>query len=379
LDLISRQQCILTGDRERQLLHTFKNFPIQMGCTDAPTDQDRFADMSWWIYPQTGSIQLDPLLPLEVLYNLPHNEAFGGIWQEHHRAFSEFVVRYCGASVLELGGANGLLAGNALANKPGLRWTLLEANPALPPELASRICVIRDFVREQTSLAGDWDTIVHSHFFEHSYFPQGFLQQVNRGLAVGGAHVFSMPNMAALLERGYSNCLNFEHTCFLEEGFVDWMLETNGFEIVEKVYFRDHSIFFSTKRKSLATHAKCPNHYEQNKKLFIEFVTNNQNTVRQINERISRTNDGPIYLFGAHVFSQFLIGFGLDTDRIAGVLDNGPTKIGKRLSGTPWQVESPAVLQGLDKAYVILKAANYNEEIKLGIVEQHNPNVVFWE
>jgi 2-polyprenyl-3-methyl-5-hydroxy-6-metoxy-1,4-benzoquinol methylase len=379
MELTPRLNCVLTGDTQRELLHTFEKFPIQMGCTDEPPTQDRFADMQWWIYPQSGSIQLDPLLPLDVLYNLPHNEAFGGIWQEHHRAFGAFLAKHAGGSVLELGGANGLLAQNVLSQAPSMQWTLLEANPQLPSELAARVKVIRDFVRDETSLRGDWDTVVHSHFFEHCYSPRRFLEQVRDGLPTGGAHVFSMPNMGMLLQKGYSNCLNFEHTCFLHEEFVDWMLAQNGFEIVGKTYFRDHSIFYATTRGSEMSDGHCPNLYSANRTLFRDFVEQNVASVQKLNSQIETANDAPIYLFGAHVFSQFLIGFGLKTERLAGILDNGPSKIGKRLCGTSWRVESPAALRGLNKAYVILKAANYNEEIKSGIINHHNKNVVFWE
>ena len=48
--------------------------------------------------------------------------------------------------------------------------------------------------------------------------------------------------------------------------------------------------------------------------------------------------DGPVYLFGAHVFSQFLIGCGFPGRARRGVLDNDPAKQGLRLYGTPLTV-----------------------------------------
>ena len=49
-----------------------------------------------------------------------------------------------------------------------------------------------------------------------------------------------------MLKRKYTNCLNFEHTYFITEPYVDYLLSKNGFRLIEKQYFKkDHSIFFA--------------------------------------------------------------------------------------------------------------------------------------
>ena len=62
-----------------------------------------------------------------------------------------------------------------------------------------------------------------------------------------------------------------------------------------------------------------------------------------------------MFLFGAHVFAQYLIEFGLNIDRIVCLLDNDIKKQGKRLYGTSKIVKSPKILAGLDNPIVILK------------------------
>ena len=85
----------------------------------------------------------------------------------------------------------------------------------------------------------------------------------------------------------------------------------------------------------------------------------------------------PIYLFGGHVFSQWLIAHGLQTDKIVSILDNDVKKHGKRLYGTHLQVASPAALSNEDSAIVILRAGVYNEEIKHDILTNINPKIKF--
>jgi len=87
----------------------------------------------------------------------------------------------------------------------------------------------------------------------------------------------------------------------------------------------------------------------------------------------------PIYLFGAHVFAQYLIEMGLNTDKIVCLLDNDPQKHGKRLYGTHLKVASPKVLHDVSDPMVILKAGVYNEEIKRDIWENINFTTRFLE
>jgi hypothetical protein len=85
----------------------------------------------------------------------------------------------------------------------------------------------------------------------------------------------------------------------------------------------------------------------------------------------------PLYLFGAHIFSQHLIAFGLDTKRIVSLLDNDPNKQGKRLYGTNLMVQSPKALRGVNNPSVILKAGVYDDEIKQDILGNINSGTNF--
>ena len=76
-----------------------------------------------------------------------------------------------------------------------------------------------------------------------------------------------------------------------------------------------------------------------------------------------------MFLFGAHVFAQYLIESGLNIDRIVCLLDNDINKQGKRLYGTSMIVESPKMLAGIDNPIVILKAGVYNKEVSDDILE----------
>ena len=59
--------------------------------------------------------------------------------------------------------------------------------------------------------------------------------------------MFSIPNMKKMIQNNQSNAMNFEHPYYLEEELIDELLNSSNFEIINKTYFKDHSIFYKTK------------------------------------------------------------------------------------------------------------------------------------
>ena len=98
--------------------------------------------------------------------------------------------------------------------------------------------------------------------------------------------------------------------------------------------------------------------------------------VEKIKNQIN-TNKENTFIFGAHIFTQYLFGFGLPPNLFSNVLDNDPAKQNNRLYGTELEVKSPKILKDIENPLVVLKAAMYTEEIKKDILENINPNTRF--
>jgi hypothetical protein len=186
--------------------------------------------------------------------------------------------------------------------------------------------------------------------------------------------------MQVMLERKYTNYINSEHTIFLTEPYVEHLLSKHGFRLKRKEYFLDdHSIFYYAVRDPVETSSKlCSNLYLKNKQIYQDYIDFHFQLTSQLNSKINTTKQ-PVYLFGAHVFSQYLLSFGLDRTHIIGLLDNDPQKHGQRLYGTELQVYAPEVLRNLDNPLVILRAGVYNAEIKSQILDGINPATQFIE
>ena len=80
--------------------------------------------------------------------------------------------------------------------------------------------------------------------------------------------------------------------------------------------------------------------------------------------------DGDVYIFGGHVFSQFVLFGSQIQSRLSGVLDNDPGKWGCRLYGTNLIISDPGILKGRRGCMVITSNTGiYRSEIESQVRE----------
>lgn len=378
MKLIERKHSVITGRDGLEQLVVLKHFPVFFGCTDSGPENDLFADMIWCIDRETGVIQLSKLVPLEVLYQMQHVDGCGPTWENYYDSFSSFISEQKPSRILEIGGGQGRLAELVTSKLKDSNWTIVEPNPTYSG--SSCIKLISSFFDESFEFKDSLDTIVFSQVLEHAYDPQAFLNKIASLLPLGGKLIFAYPNLELWVRRKYTNALNFEHTMLLTDYHLDYLLARNGFHIIDKTSYLDHSIFYVVEKRGDKIEIQMPpSKYSEYKEIFMEFINYYTHTVEELNEMINAVDDHPVYLFGAHIFSQYLLCFGLNQTKIESILDNSKTKQGRRLYGTRFFVQSPDFLREHVQPIVILKAGIYNEEIKKDIICNINPNVIFWE
>lgn len=357
---MKRTSDILTQTTLLEDLYRFVDYPVFFGTTQKPVEDDINSTLSWQISKTTGMIQLSNLVDPKVLYqHQTTTAAIGATWEKHHLAFSNFVEKYRNTnSILEIGGAHGILAKISMETF-GTDWLIVEPNPA--PVLGCEATFVKDFFPSSKVRANEYTTVVHSHVLEHTYDPLSFLRNIHANLVETGIMIFSVPNLKVWLSRKFLNALNYEHTFFAREEYIDWMLGSVGFGILDKQFYDDgHSIFYAVEKVPPNTDV-CPNLYHENKRLWTEFIEYYDDQVLKINEFISKYDKA--YLFGAHIFSQFLLKAGVNEAEILGILDNDKNKQSKRLYGTNLSVYAPQILSEQKTTCVVLFAGQYNSEI----------------
>ena len=354
--MTQRKYCILDNHTPVKELYTIEKFPVFMGCVDTSVEDDLFYDQEWAV-SDNGLVQLKTLIDPNVLYENSHTPgSVGKTWQQHHKRFFDFIQNNSEGidKYLEIGGASGSLWNNFANLNSEFAYEIIEPSHQESSDL--RLKYIRGFYETQ-SFDQKYKCIIHSHVFEHAYNPINFLKKIFEDLTDDGVQFISIPNMRYWLKMGYNNTINFEHTYYLDEFVLEHVLAKAGF-VVDKKVVDNHSVFVKAVKSSDISNINVDFSYV--KDLFLDYIYKLKTDVSGIVDNI----DGDVYLFGAHIFSQTLLNFGIDENSIISILDNDTKKQGKRLYGTNLTIQSPEVLRGIDNPTVILRAGVYTDEIK---------------
>lgn len=356
--MIQRQKCILDKDSKLTEVFTFNNFPIKNSCEETISNkEDIFMDMVWGI-SKSGLVQLINLVEPSLLYSNYHSPGtVGQIWEEHHKNFYKFIDNDNLGKVLEIGGSSGSLLKHFLSHD-NLDWTIIEPNLNVDDIDDNRITYINDFF-ENHDFNSKYDTIIHSHLFEHIYDPICFLNKINEILNIEGNQYISIPNMKFWLENGFTNALNFEHTFYVDDLVLENFLFKTGFKIIGK-NINHHSIFLKVSKTN--TIEENVNDISYVKEIFTDYIEKILFDVTDISNKIEK--DQKLFLFGAHFFSSFILNLGIDENQIISILDNNKNKWNKRLYGTNLSITNPDVLRNLESPQIIVRSGIYTEEIK---------------
>lgn len=366
LNYYTRKKCILSKNDKLKKYLSLKNFPIFTGCTKQKKNKDLFFDMDWSIGSKSGLIQLKKMLDLKLIYSNYHSEGVGNIWKKHHEEFSKFIIKYCDQTVIEMGGGANNLANLCAKNNKIKKWfnfELAKINKKLI-KYNNKVNyinksiddpIVKKFVAKKTSF-------VHSHVVEHLYDPVNTLEKISRMTGIDKI-IFSFPNLKKYLFNNYTNTINFEHTILMTEEVIEKILNLINFKIIKKKYFTNHSIFIYAKKSNSILNYKLPNlkKYSLKYKQVINFYNSK---MHRINKLFNKNNKNRNFLFGAHIFSQFLINLGLDEEKFKNILDNSSQKENKRLYGSKLFVKKPEIIKNILNPMVLVNVGAYQKEIE---------------
>lgn len=340
-------------------------------------------NLNWWINKKSGNVQIYPRIQLNKLYNKSHGSGtIGQTWKKHHDLFFNLLKSYLKGNICEIGGGQ-----NSIVNKVNdfskiERFICFDRNLRLKKK-NHKIKKIHTFFNKnyfKNKLNYKIDLLVHSHTFEHLYDPNKFLKDIRSVLSKNGKHIFSVPNMKSMVQKGYANAMNFEHPFYCDEKLINYLLIKNNFKIVKKKYFKkDHSIMYVTKIDHQKITEKRPDieyysEYKKNLNLFKKTFNNWIIEINKINKIINKYQN--VFIFGAHIFSQMMLFNGLNKKKIIGILDNDKQKMNKFLYGTDIKIYNPLILKKVDKPCIILKAGSYNKEIKKQLMQINSKVII---
>jgi len=364
-----RISCVVCNSEIEHIL-TFENFPIYMGTNTEK--QNEVSNMKWSSCINCGCVQLQQLIKPEILYKEPHNPSIGKVWENHNNEFSDLISQYEHQRILEIGGAN-LKMANLISKKANfVCYDVIDysSNEYSTIKINDKINLVKSSA-ENYAINNKVDCIILSHTFEHIYEPVEMLSKLSQCLEENGHIFISVPNIKNQLIDGFLNALNFEHTFFIDDEYLVLIANNAGFYIENIQQFSKYNSFYVLKKTKHNVSTNKHSNPKNAKTIFLSFTDNLSKDVQQIKQELG-TNKA--YVFGAHVFSQFLLNFGLNEENIIYILDNDISKNEKYLFGTSLFVKNPKVLLDIQNPYVIVRTAQYKEEI-VSQLNSLNPNI----
>jgi SAM-dependent methyltransferase len=346
-----RTECVVcSGSLEH--IFTFKNFPVFMGISDGTNIRK---DQVWAICKKCGCIQLKELVDLDVLYRKPHNAAIGPTWERHNIEFTDFIKSHTSGRVLEVGGGNCKIA-NLLADYACDKYVIYDK--FISGQSSDKISCVNKFF-DPNDTHDQYDVIVSSHVVEHLYKPREYFNAFRDILSENGIVAFSFPDVTQGICAGNTNALNFEHTYQLDVEYLSYMMSLSGFVHIETTYFNDFNPFMIFLKWDWGEF-EIENRLHENVQMFNKFIYDKMSEADSMEKQLNSFS-GKKYLFGCHVFSQYLLHF-LGDIEIDGIIDNDPGKIGNKLYGTDLEVFPSSVVNN-QKSCVAVRAGIYNDEV----------------
>ena len=352
---MKRFKDVYSGSDILEEIYTIKDFPVFCGQSD---NKNIFRSHMSFCISRYGVIQLGELIPLDILYSHSHNDAYGKTWDLHNIAFSEFLKQYIrNKRVVEYGSGSGKIC--EMSSEFTDTWVMVDLNP-INKTLNKNVSSIKCNASEYFDI---YDVYIHSHFLEHLYEPYKFIRHM-RKCQIGSMQCFSIPNQKSMMENGFTNSVNFEHTVVLDQEYVESTYLQSGFILKEKMLYGDHSIFYCFERIAYTNQNsiffKEDNLYKRNKELLLGYIENINKKANNANDIVGNECYNILY---AHLFTQFMFELGLSCKNCVNILDNSELKIGKELYGYPnIKIESP---QNANKNLVtIVPSSTYDSEIK---------------
>ena len=360
--MVTRSTCVACRGEDLRNLCTTPPIPAFQGCTDKSDHDDISAPMRWVYCAACGTSMLSESLPLELIYMDGHAASLGGVWDEHHKNLASFVSKHRSAGVMEVGGGVGKLAKFFRRNDKQTPWTILEPNPVEIATDSTDVSYIDGFLDADFTIPDDVGTVVFSHSLEHIYDLAGILETLSDKLSPSDRVVIAWPQLEHWLKEGLPGALNWEHSYYVPIDVLLALMSSKGLELIDRYNFGFNHSYFLAFRKGFSTpFTPDTSRVEERRDIVIGYWNGFSKRVRRLNELIG-SSKRPLFLSPASVYSQYLISFGLNLDRLSAVLDNSEAKQGKRLYGTTAKVASPGVISGLD-CDVILNGGAHTKEM----------------
>ena len=343
--------------------------PAFLGCVDSRIEEDQFITYDVFICRDCGMISTSAIFD-EVSYQHLHSEAVGTIWNKHHEALAKFTQTFLkeNAQLLEIGPSSSPIS-RRLITKPA-NVTYLDLLDCLPFELESHEQYFKmRFPHREMKFAVNG--VIASHVFEHTYDMHEFLLSAANSIGKGESFVISIPNFEKWISNLFWNAITPEHTVYPFVEHLRWLVAEIGLSLSIENYL-DHSIFAAFSKQEVQAEpieseelVRLVNKSEQILTTWTKYILSSiQKSERELERSLLHHPHDAVCIAGASHLAQYPILMSPSLrDKVDFVIDNSPSKDGKRLYGTQVFSRRFETLSDYLNPVVIVFRSSYQEEM----------------
>jgi len=308
------------------------------------------------------TVQNKYLGDLSEIYKINHADSTGTTMINLHKKNTNLILKYKEKiiNIIEIGSSKGVLADNILEYL-NVKYYIIE--PSFFGDRNNKI-IIDDFYENVNDNNINANTIVISHVFEHFYEPKQILEKIYLNKNIQNFFLV-FPDLEYYINNNVLHVLNTEHIYYIDNDFLINVIESYGFNLIEKEYYNGHSVLFYFNRDKF-TEKKEINCI--NKNYSLDFYYNNIfKNIERSTYLLNINNNCKKYIWPASIHSLYLFTFGFDEKLLDGMLDNSSNKIGKKMYGTDLEIFSFNKIIEDNKnenIFIILNGGLFNSEVE---------------
>lgn len=298
---------------------------------------------------------------LNEVYKMNHADNTGSIMKDLHLTVLNLIKKQNRVinNIVEVGSSKGTLSDLILDEKIVNKYYIIE--PTYIGTTRKNKIIINDYFENiNFNEYKDANTLIISHVFEHFYEPNQILKVIQNNLNIKNFFLI-WPDLEYYKDNNNYHVLNTEHTFYVDNNFIIDLLNNYTFELIEKIYYVNHSVIFYFKRNLSLKKKKLVNQNHDISNYFNSLISKKEIIQQFI--KSNKKNGKQICIWPCSVHTQFLLVF-INNLNIDYVLDNSPKKINKYLYGHNLKCLSFSKEINNKNNAVILNGGVFNKEIK---------------
>ena len=315
---------------------------------------DNGSDLNLFQCSSCGLVQLSEK-PVSYYKEVIRASSFSDEMKEFRvEQFVSWIDKYNlkGKSILEVGCGRGEYLSILKQTEVSLAHGIEYSKESVSSCINSELSVTKGFFGDENFVLPKqkYDGFICLNFMEHWPDPNRVLEHLKHNLSEGAVGIIEVPNFDMILKQGLYSEFISDHLFYFTKDTLTFMLNYNGFEVIEcSVIWHDYILSAVVRKR---------------KRIDLSLLKSRKlNVETELNSFIDKFEKKEVAIWGAGHQSLAVMSLAKLENKIRYVVDSAPFKQGKYTPATHFPIVAPIELVNNPVKAVIIIAASYSNEV----------------